>query len=128
MYSLDFKKIASLSGLNVIPVAVQHVTSKDVLIIAYVNEDALQVSLDTGVATFWSTSRNELWVKGATSGDYLDLVEVRVNCEKTSLIFLVQPRKKGVCHTKNKLGDARSTCFYRQLTKEGNFKWRPGLE
>ena len=72
-------------------------------------------SLGNGVAAFWSTSRNELWVKGATSGDTLESVEVRVNCEQNSLLYLVRPLGKGACHTKGADGRARSTCYYRVI-------------
>ncbi|MEO6873313.1 MAG: phosphoribosyl-AMP cyclohydrolase [Opitutaceae bacterium] len=107
--SLDFTKlgmVASGSG-DVIPVVVQDVVTKEVLLVAYVNQAALDRSLSTGLATFWSTSRRELWVKGASSGDFLDLKDVRVNCEQNSLLFLVLPRAGGVCHTKQADGQTR---------------------
>lgn len=127
--SLDFAKLRQIgrAGQDVLPVAVQHADTKDMLLIAYVNEAALQQSITTRIATFWSTSRNELWVKGATSGDFLELVEIRVNCEQNSLLFLVRPRGKGVCHTKYSSGDSsghpRSTCFYRRLTEDGGLEF-----
>ena len=65
----------------------------------------------------WSTSRNELWVKGATSGDTLDLDDVRINCEQNSLLFLVTPRRKGACHTKDSNGESRISCYYRRVTQ-----------
>ena len=82
---VDFEKLRSVAATesSVVPCCVQHVDTKEVLIIAYVNEEALQKSIETNIATFWSTSRNELWVKGLTSGDYLDLHEIRVNCEQS---------------------------------------------
>ncbi len=115
--ALDFTKLQQIgqTGAEVVPVAVQDADSKELLIIAYANDLALQHSLDQGVATFWSTSRNELWIKGATSGDTLDLVEVRVNCEQNSLLYLVRPRGDGACHTKDSSGKARNTCYYRRL-------------
>lgn len=67
----------------------------------------------------WSTSRNELWRKGETSGDVLDLVEVRVNCEQNALLYIVQPRKGGVCHTRDASGKTRESCYYRRLTETG---------
>ena len=66
------------------------------------------------MATFWSTSRNELWIKGATSGDMLELVDVRVNCEQNSLLYMVRLKGEGSCHTKEN-GRARYGCYYRSI-------------
>ncbi len=114
---LDFTKLASVAatGAAVVPVVVQHADTLAVLIVAYANQAALDRSRETGVATLWSTSRNELWIKGATSGDYLDLVEIRVNCEQNSLLYLVRPRQGGVCHTRDESGATRTSCYYRRL-------------
>jgi phosphoribosyl-AMP cyclohydrolase len=87
-------------------------------VVAYANQKALDHTLKTGTATFWSTSRNELWIKGATSGDTLKIVDVRVNCEQNSLLYLVRMVGGGVCHTKNSDGHTRKTCYYRSL-KDG---------
>lgn len=113
---LDFDKLKRVAqtGEAVLPVVVQDADSQQVLIIAYVNEAALKHTLEHGVATFWSTSRNELWVKGATSGDILELVEVRVNCEQNSLLYLVRPRG-GACHTRGPDGKSRPSCYYRRI-------------
>jgi phosphoribosyl-AMP cyclohydrolase len=108
----DFDKINPIT--QVIPVAVQNIETKEVILIAYTNQLAINESLKTGIATFWSTSRNELWVKGATSGQYFDLVEAYVNCEQNSLVYMVKPQAEGICHTKNKAGMHRN-CFYRRL-------------
>ncbi|HNX04340.1 MAG TPA: phosphoribosyl-AMP cyclohydrolase [Opitutales bacterium] len=115
---LDFAKLAKVAacGRAVLPVVVQHADTGAVLTLAYADREALSRTLADKVAVFWSTSRNELWVKGATSGDTLDLVEVRVNCEQNSLLYIVRPRKSGVCHTKNPDGAARATCYYRRLS------------
>ena len=90
--ALDFGKLrrAVAGGEGLVPVAVQDADSGEVLIVAYVNEEALNYAQRAGVAAFWSTSRNELWVKGATSGNVLELVEIRVNCEQNSLLYRVQ--------------------------------------
>jgi phosphoribosyl-AMP cyclohydrolase len=114
---LDFSKIKDITS-SVIPVVVQHVETKDVLILAYVNEESLRMSLNIKEAVFWSTSRNQLWHKGKTSGDFLELMDVMVNCEQNSLVFLVKPKNKGVCHTKNSEGVSRSTCYYRSVKSE----------
>jgi phosphoribosyl-AMP cyclohydrolase len=117
---LDFTKLQKVArtGLPVLPVVVQDADSREVLVVAYSNQEALERSLKTGIATFWSTSRNELWVKGATSGDTLELVDVRVNCEQNSLLYLVRRIGGGVCHTKDSEGKTRKTCYYRSL-KDG---------
>ena len=115
---LDFFKLAAIqasaeSGL--VPAVVQNAETGEVLILAYVNEEALNQSLEKKIAVFYSTSRKELWIKGSTSGDYLDLVEIRINCEQNSLLFLVRPRAGGVCHTKDESGATRKACYYRKL-------------
>lgn len=117
---LDFSKLkqAALCGENLIPAVAQDIQSKEVLIIAYVNEKALRHSLQTQKATFWSTSRNELWEKGSTSGDSLLLKEIRVNCEQNSILYLVELEGQGACHTKQSDGQSRLSCFYRKIEEE----------
>ena len=121
---LDFKKLQKIgqTGSEVVPVVVQDADTKEVLVVAYANELALETTLKTGIATFWSTSRNELWIKGATSGDTLKLVDVRVNCEQNSLLYLVRMVGGGVCHTKDAQGHTRKTCYYRSL-RDGKLKF-----
>ena len=121
---LDFTKLQKVakSGLPVLPVVVQDADSRDVLLVAYANQEAIDHSLKTGIATFWSTSRNELWIKGKTSGDTLQLVDVRVNCEQNSLLYLVRMVGGGVCHTKDAEGKTRQTCYYRSL-KDGKLSF-----
>ncbi len=113
---LDFAKLAKASKNcpDIIPVAVQNIDTNEVILVAYANEQALKTSVETKTAVFWSTSRNELWEKGKTSGEVYDLLEVYVNCEQNSLLYKVRPRKGGICHTKNSKGEARN-CYYRKL-------------
>ena len=113
---LDYEKLnrVAQTGHAVIPAAVQDVDSKAVLLIGYVNKRALDHALEHRLATFWSTSRNELWIKGATSGDMLELIDVRVNCEQNSLLYLVRLRGEGSCHTKAN-DRARYGCYYRSI-------------
>jgi phosphoribosyl-AMP cyclohydrolase len=115
---LDFHKLRKVaeSPEPVLPVAVQHAETKEVMIVGYANEAALKYTLEHGVAAFWSTSRNELWVKGATSGDTLEIVEIRVNCEQNSLLYIVKPLGVGACHTQDENGVARMSCYYRRIT------------
>ena len=114
--SLDFEKLEKVVGgsKGIIPVAVQDYKTREVILIAYTNREALEQSVKTRIATFWSTSRNELWIKGETSGNTYALKEVYVNCEQNSLLYLVQAKKGGICHTSNKKGWARN-CYYRRL-------------
>ena len=116
--TLDFKKVRKVAetAQDVIPVVLQHAENSEVLFIGYANDLALKETFKTRQAVLWSTSRNELWRKGATSGDVLDLVDVRVNCEQNSVLYRVIPRKGGVCHTKDAAGQARPTCYYRSAT------------
>ncbi len=116
--SLDFKKLRKVAKTDqdVIPVVLQHAENGEVLFIGYANDLALQETFKTRQAVLWSTSRNELWRKGATSGDVLDLIDVRVNCEQNSVLYRVIPRSGGVCHTRDAAGQARQTCYYRSTT------------
>jgi phosphoribosyl-AMP cyclohydrolase len=77
--------------------------------------DLEEASLREKIAVLGSTSRNELWRKGSTSGDILSLVEIRVNCEQNSLLYLVRRSTGGACHTRLPSGAARPTCYYRTL-------------
>ena len=104
---LDFTKLQKVAktGLPVLPVVVQDADSQRGARRGLRESGGAGTSLKTGMATFWSTSRNELWIKGATSGDTLQIVDMRVNCEQNSLLYLVRMVGGGVCHTK----DARAT-------------------
>jgi phosphoribosyl-AMP cyclohydrolase len=113
--ALDFTKLARVAEVpGVLPCAVQNADTNEVILVAYVNQLALDASIESGSAVFWSTSRNELWEKGKTSGETFELLEVRVNCEQNSLLYRVRPRRGGICHTKNAQGEPRN-CFYRRL-------------
>ena len=123
--SLDFSKINEIgnAGFSVLPVVVQDSESGEVLILAYANEEALRETLRRKEAVFFSTSRNEIWHKGATSGDTLSLVEAQVNCEQNSLLYLVRPQGQGACHTKNDDGTARSSCYYRSIDTDTDLRF-----
>ncbi len=121
---IDFAKLSKIgmNGHMVIPVVVQDATSREVLIVAYANDEAVAETFRLGEAVLYSTSRNELWHKGATSGDVLKVEEVRINCEQNSLLYLVTPKGQGACHTKDETGKSRSSCYYR--TVENNTRLR----
>jgi phosphoribosyl-AMP cyclohydrolase len=116
---LDFRKLlrATTACPDILPVAVQHADTGEVILVAYANQQALRTAIATRSAVFWSTSRNELWEKGKTSGETFELVEVRVNCEQNSLLYRVRPRRGGICHTNNQRGAPRN-CYYRRLNLE----------
>ena len=114
--TLDFSKIGRVAGQcpNVVPVAVQNADTGEVILVAYTNEEAFRTSCRDRALVLWSTSRNELWEKGKTSGETFELVEALVNCEQNSLLYRVRPRRGGICHTKNRAGRARN-CYYRRI-------------
>jgi phosphoribosyl-AMP cyclohydrolase len=113
---LDFAKLAKATAKcpDIIPVAVQNIDTNEVILVAYTNQQALKLAIETRTAVFWSTSRNELWEKGKTSGETFDLIEAYVNCEQNSLLYKVRPKRGGICHTKNSHGEPRN-CYYRRL-------------
>lgn len=97
------------SGL--IPAIVQHARSGEVLMLGYMNAEALRLTCESGLVTFWSRSRQAIWRKGETSGNVLRLVELRRDCDDDALLVLAEPAGP-TCHT-----GARS-CFYRDLAGE----------
>lgn len=108
---IDFEKRGGL-----VPTVVQDVKDGRILMLAYVNDLALKTTIAKGMATFWSTSRNELWTKGETSGDYLKIIEILTDCDQDALVYKVEPQGGGACHTQDPdTGKTRETCFYRQL-------------
>jgi phosphoribosyl-AMP cyclohydrolase len=102
---MDFSK---LSGL--IPAVVQDETSGEVLMVGFMNDEALRLTKATGFATFFSRSRNTLWTKGETSGNRLKVTELLVDCDDDTVLLKVARLGDGnVCHT------GERTCFFRRL-------------
>jgi phosphoribosyl-AMP cyclohydrolase len=122
--NVDWDKLRSVvqQAGQVVPTVVQDADTGEVLILAYVNAQALEETRRRQIAVFWSTSRNELWIKGATSGDTLRIHEIRVNCEQNSLLYLVHKTGPGSCHTKEPDGTPRSGCYYRRLQADGRLE------
>jgi phosphoribosyl-AMP cyclohydrolase len=85
MTSLDFEKIGGL-----VPVIVQDAVSGEVLMLAFMNEEAWQKTLETGKATYWSRTRQELWIKGGTSGNIQLIKEIRVDCDNDTVLLKVE--------------------------------------
>lgn len=115
---LDFDKVLSIgrAGHRVVPVVLQDIDTSEVLFVGYADEEAFRLTLERRSAVLYSTSRGEIWHKGATSGDTLELVEIRVNCEQNSLLYLVRRTRTGACHTVDVNGDTRPNCYYRTVT------------
>ncbi len=96
---------------GLIPAIVQDVETNQVLMLAYMNFESLQLTLETNETHFWSRSRKELWHKGATSGNIQKVIEVHVDCDADTLLIRVQPAGPA-CHT------GEQTCFYRNLEEK----------
>lgn len=110
--------LVALSGIKfdangLIPAIVQEEDSREVLMMAYMNEESLRLTVEKGETHFWSRSRGELWHKGATSGNVQKVVEMYVDCDADALLIQVRPAGPA-CHT------GERTCFYRSLEKEGS--------
>lgn len=100
---VDFKKSNGL-----VPAIVQDYESKEVLMLAYMNEESLRKTLEGDTTWFYSRSRNELWNKGATSGHFQYIKDIKIDCDNDTILILVD-QVGAACHTGNK------SCFYRQL-------------
>jgi phosphoribosyl-AMP cyclohydrolase len=94
------------------PVIVQEADTGVVLMLAWMNAEAVARTLGTGRATYWSRSRAAFWVKGETSGHHQAVVELRVDCDQDALLLRVR-QSGAACHT------GREGCFYRQVTPDG---------
>ena len=102
----DLEKLFQKSDL--IPVIIQDQETKDILMLGFTNKEAVELTLETKTAWFWSRSRNELWNKGATSGNFLHVKEVYTDCDTDTLLYICVPDGP-TCHT-----GARS-CFFRPI-------------
>jgi phosphoribosyl-AMP cyclohydrolase len=103
---IDFDSLKTENGL--ILAIVQDQLSKEVLMCAYMNREALEKTVETGTAHFWSRSRQQLWKKGETSGHVQKVKEIRIDCDMDSLLLLVE-QTGGACHM------GYRSCFYRNL-------------
>lgn len=106
MIKLDFEK-----GNGLLPVVVQDINTKEVLMLAYMNEESLKKTIETNVATYYSRSRQQLWVKGETSGHYQYVKDIRIDCDEDTILLLVE-QIGAACHT------GHYSCFYRNIEGE----------
>ena len=104
MVSLNFEKIGGL-----VPAIVQDSISGEVLMLAFMNEEAWQKTLETGKATYWSRTRQELWVKGGTSGNVQLIKEIRIDCDNDTVLLKVEQVGGAACHTGHR------SCFHKKL-------------
>lgn len=108
--SLELRPHFDSAGL--IPAIAQHFETGEVLMLAYMNEEALNLTLKTGEAHYWSRSRQKLWRKGETSGETQRVIEVRIDCDQDAILLTIEPMGKGnACHT------GRPSCFYRLVDR-----------
>jgi phosphoribosyl-AMP cyclohydrolase len=97
---------------GLIPAVVQDASSGEVLMLAYMNAESLRRTLESGQAWFWSRSRQELWHKGATSGNFLNVKAILKDCDEDALVLKVEPLGPA-CHTGHR------SCFFRTLDEDG---------
>jgi len=108
---LDFEKTGGL-----IPAIAQDFETGEVLMLAYMNQDAWENTLATGRATYFSRSRRTLWVKGETSGNVQQVKEIRIDCDADTVLLKIEQVGRAACHT------GHISCFHRVVSKNGQFK------
>jgi phosphoribosyl-ATP pyrophosphohydrolase/phosphoribosyl-AMP cyclohydrolase len=108
---IEFK----FNQLGLMPAVVQDYQTKEVLMVAYVNKESLNLSLEKGETVFYSRSRQELWHKGETSGNTQEIKEIYYDCDQDTILFLVEPAGPA-CHT------GKTSCFYRKIAEETEVK------
>jgi len=107
-FELDYSK---LNGL--VPAVVQDHETGDVLMLGFMNRQAWEKTLATGMATFYSRSRNALWTKGMTSGNIQRVKEIRIDCDNDSVLLKVEQVGGAACHTGHR------SCFHQRVEKDG---------
>lgn len=115
----DFKK-----GGGLLPVVAQDAETGEVLMLAYMNEEAFRRTLETGKAWYYSRSRNKFWMKGESSGNVQEVLEVRTDCDADAIVIKIRQIGDAACHTGHR------SCFYRrwdnqQWVEEGNLVFNP---
>jgi phosphoribosyl-AMP cyclohydrolase len=113
---MDYSKLAGL-----IPAVIQDAESAEVLMVGFMNEDALALTRSTGFATFFSRTRHTLWMKGETSGNRLQVVDILVDCDDDTVLVKVKRQGDGnVCHT------GQRSCFFRTLAEHEGHEGHEG--
>jgi phosphoribosyl-AMP cyclohydrolase len=105
MVELNFEK-----GSGLLPAIVQDYETKEILMLAYMNKQSWLQTIETKKATFWSRSRNQLWVKGETSGNVQLVKEIRIDCDNDAILLMVEQIGGAACHT------GYASCFHNRLS------------
>ncbi len=122
IHSADWIDEVAFSGDGLIPAIAQDHKSKRVLMVAWMNREALLESVNTGYAVYWSRSRQSLWKKGEVSGYTQRIHEIQLDCDSDLLILNVEQTGNIACHT------GRNSCFFRKLTPDGWQEFEPVLQ
>lgn len=99
---------------GILPVIVQESISGHILMLGYTNRETFEMTLSSGIATFWSTSRQKIWIKGQTSGNTMLIDKILIDCDQDAVIYQVALKYGGACHTISTSGQHRKACFYRE--------------
>ncbi len=110
---MEWKELLRFDEHGLLPAIIQDADTGEVLMFAYMNEEALQKTFETGLAHFWSRTRQKLWLKGEQSGHTQEVVEVRRDCDPSDVILVRVRQKGGACH------EGYRSCFYRRLNAQG---------
>lgn len=108
MVNPDFKKSGGL-----IPAVVQDCNTGEILMLAYMNDQSWHKTIETGKATYWSRSRNELWMKGESSGNVQLVKEILIDCDEDAVVLKVEQQGGAACHT------GYRSCFFRRISADG---------
>jgi phosphoribosyl-ATP pyrophosphatase (EC 3.6.1.31)/phosphoribosyl-AMP cyclohydrolase (EC 3.5.4.19) len=109
--NIDIENIA-FDEKGLIPVIAQDAFSGEIRMLAYANKEAIKKTIETGYAHYFSRSRNSIWKKGETSGELQEVLEIRIDCDNDTLIYMIKQQKDIACHTGNR------NCFFRAFDKE----------
>ena len=109
--NIDIENIA-FDEKGLIPVIAQDAFSGEIRMLAYANKEAIKKTIETGYAHYFSRSRNSIWKKGETSGELQEVLEIRIDCDNDTLIYMIKQQKDIACHTGNR------NCFFRSFDKE----------
>ncbi|MCK5542216.1 MAG: phosphoribosyl-AMP cyclohydrolase [Desulfobacterales bacterium] len=107
----DFNK-----GKGLVPIIVQEYGTNEVLMLAYMNQEAFEETIRSGKATYFSRSREKLWKKGETSGNMQDIKEIRLDCDNDTILIKVEQKGGAACHLGFK------SCFFKKADNKGSFK------